>query len=51
MNRVSDAIPLGEADGTCKNCLRPIGIAIFKGGLWCCDNCRKALVRDGKVPS
>lgn len=28
----------------CKNCGRPIRISIFKGGDWCSELCRKALV-------
>lgn len=28
----------------CKNCGDEIRISIFKGGDWCCDDCRKALV-------
>lgn len=27
----------------CKNCGSKIEISIFKGGDWCCDDCRKAL--------
>lgn len=30
--------------GICKNCGRLIHISIFKGGDWCSENCRKALV-------
>lgn len=29
--------------GFCQNCGDEIRIAIFKGGDWCCDDCRKAL--------
>lgn len=32
-------------DSTCKNCSKPILVAIFKGGEWCGDDCRKELVR------
>ena len=27
----------------CSNCGKVIRIAIFKGGLWCSENCRKVL--------
>jgi ribosomal protein L37AE/L43A len=31
--------------GFCKNCGNKIEIAIFKGGDWCSDDCRKALAK------
>lgn len=29
---------------TCQNCGGPIRIAIFRGGAWCSDDCRKELI-------
>lgn len=34
-------------DEICKHCRKPIKISIFKGGDWCSEDCRKALL--GKV--
>ena len=30
-------------NNNCKNCGKEIGVAIFKGGDWCSDDCRKEL--------
>lgn len=34
--------------GICHNCLQPIKVAIFRGGDYCSDQCRKALGKDIK---
>lgn len=36
------------SDNKCKNCDNEIGVAIFKGGDWCSDDCRKQL--QGEMP-
>ena len=44
ISKIYKTLDLQVVEYSCKACGEPIDVTIFRGGDWCSDDCRKALV-------